>query len=329
MAAAASTNVGLALPRETFARLTPAPFLQAHLKSNIRPSGRRADEFRQPTINKGSLTHANGSAVVRVGNTAVVCGVRGEILRYSDIPNPPKDDASDETLIEELGLVIPNVELSTGCSPSHLPGNAPGSQAQALSYRINAILQPIIRPADLHIEYEGLPVGDGDETVGPQKATKGYWALYVDILCMALDGNALDSICLAAVAALQDTILPSARWDPDREAIICSPLKAESRRLSLKTIPITTTFAVYSTASSLKQSHESENWMLADPDGFEEECCDETVTLSLEFCRTSASAPYLRIEKNGGTFLSTKLIRVCSDLALSHCAKVRDVLDVQ
>jgi hypothetical protein len=34
--------------------------------------------------NAGSLTHTNGSAVVRIGDTAAVCGVRAEILHTKE-----------------------------------------------------------------------------------------------------------------------------------------------------------------------------------------------------------------------------------------------------
>jgi exosome complex component RRP43 len=33
-----------------------------------------------PTLHPNALAHAHGSAVIRSGDTAVVCGVRGEIL---------------------------------------------------------------------------------------------------------------------------------------------------------------------------------------------------------------------------------------------------------
>ena len=114
MANGTAAPPGLAFSQETFAKLTPGPFLQAHLKQPepIRPNGRSLDEFRTPTINTGSLSHCNGSAVVRLGDTAVVCGVRAELLLASDIPHPPSEDTSDADSIERLGLLVPNVELS-------------------------------------------------------------------------------------------------------------------------------------------------------------------------------------------------------------------------
>ncbi len=134
---------GLAFSRETFAKLTPAPFLHAHLQQPepIRPNGRSLDAFSTPTIHTGSLSHSNGSAVVRLGDTAVVCGVRAEILLASDIPHPPGDDISEDDLVERLGLLVPNVELSTGCSPDHLPGSPPSKQSLSMGQRCSSRLR--------------------------------------------------------------------------------------------------------------------------------------------------------------------------------------------
>lgn len=42
----------------------------------MRPDGRGLLEFRPVSINIGTVTTAEGSAVVRVGNTTVICGVK-------------------------------------------------------------------------------------------------------------------------------------------------------------------------------------------------------------------------------------------------------------
>ncbi|KAK0309653.1 hypothetical protein LTR82_015005 [Friedmanniomyces endolithicus] len=188
---------GLAFSRETFAKLTPAPFLQAHLQQPepIRPNGRSLDAFRTPTIHTGSLSHSNGSAVVRLGDTAVVCGVRAEILLASDIPHPPSEDTSEDDLVERLGLLVPNVELSTGCSPDHLPGNPPSTSAQALSYRVLSLMHTsnLIRPGDLSIQYMEPASDDDLPDEGPKTVTKAFWTLYIDVMCIALDGNPFDA----------------------------------------------------------------------------------------------------------------------------------------
>lgn len=91
----------LSLPPSQFARLQPHAFLLAHLappasssydqsgqqqrQRSIRANGREPSQFRTVSANAGSLTHTHGSAVVRIGDTAAVCGVRAEILHTNDI----------------------------------------------------------------------------------------------------------------------------------------------------------------------------------------------------------------------------------------------------
>ncbi|GAB7360050.1 hypothetical protein MBLNU230_g7572t1 [Neophaeotheca triangularis] len=314
---------GLTFPPSTFAKLTPGPYLRAHLEQqpSTRPSGRSSENFRQPTVNTGSLTHSNGSAVVRVGDTAVVCGVRAEILLAEDVPNPPKQESEDDNVVEELGLLVPNVELSTGCSPAHLPGNPPSTLAQALSYRLNSLLHTarLVNIEDLQISYKAPRTDDDGQDEEPETVIKGYWTLYLDILCMSLDGNAFDAAWGAVMAALQNTQLPRAWWDADREAIICSPTPSKAHRLNLACMPVASTFAVFSTATPLKQRSESQSWLLADPDGFEEDVCRETLTVVLAPAREKGQpGRVLGIEKAGGGVIGKGIMKRCVELAESR-----------
>ena len=42
----------------------------------MRPDGRSLQEFRPVSINVGSIKTAEGSAIVKIGNTVVVCGIK-------------------------------------------------------------------------------------------------------------------------------------------------------------------------------------------------------------------------------------------------------------
>ena len=324
MANGATDAPGLSFPRETFAKLTPGPFLHAHLKqpNPVRPNGRSLDEFRKPTVNSGSLTHSNGSAVVRCGDTAVVCGVRGEVLLAADIPQLPGYNSDQDGLIEGLGLFVPNVELSTGCSPDHLPGNPPGTQAQSLSYRVLSLLHSsnLIDTTDLQIQYTEPQTEEDLPDKGLKMVTKAYWTLYIDILYISLDGNAFDTVWAAVIAALRDTVLPKAWWDPDRDMILCSPRLDEANRLQLDDLPVASTFAVFSTASPLKRSDEAEHWVLADPDTFEEGVCGEALTVVVS-SRAKNQWHLLRIEKSGGSAVGHDLVRNCVRLAEERCTE--------
>lgn len=315
----------LSFPRATFAKLTPGPFLLAHLKQDTptRPSGRTPDEFRQPSINTGSLTNSDGSAVVRVGDTAIVCGVRAEILLASDIPHPPRKDLDADDTVAELGLLVPNFELSTGCSPAHLPGNPPSTLAQALSYRLLSLLHTshLVQPTDLKIQYTEPATDEEIPDEGPQVVTKAYWTLYIDILCIALDGNPFDAAWSAVLAALQNTALPNAWWDPDREQILCSPEPAEAHKLRFNELPISSTFAVFSMESPMKRPDQAQHWVLADPDGFEEDVCKESLTIVV-----NGKGGILKIEKSGGAFLGREAMKRCGHIAEQRWKAWNEVL---
>ncbi|EME49154.1 hypothetical protein DOTSEDRAFT_142863 [Dothistroma septosporum NZE10] len=324
MSNASESAAALTFARETFAKLTPGPFLLAHLKQEprpVRPNGRQLFESRQPAVNTGSLTHSNGSAVVRVGDTAIVCGVRGEILLASDIPHAPHEDPEEQDLIEELGLLVPNVELSTGCSPAHLPGNPPSTLAQSLSYRVCSLLQDsrCIDASSLRIEYTEPDTGDDDAADESRVVIKAFWTLYIDVLCLALDGNAFDAAWLAITAALRDTTLPKAWWDQDREGVLCSPLLSDASALTLNEIPSVSTFAVFTTASPLQRPENAQSWVLVDPDAFEEDLCDEMLTIAVRKTG-SGGTTLLKVEKSGGSFIGTLAIRDCVEAASRRLA---------
>jgi exosome complex component RRP43 len=85
----------------TFQRLHPRTYLERFLAEGIRPDGREPGSWRNVSINagtyfysrqarciildtdrtaiSGSITTAEGSSLVRVGNTTVVCGIKAEI----------------------------------------------------------------------------------------------------------------------------------------------------------------------------------------------------------------------------------------------------------
>ncbi|KAI9686829.1 MAG: hypothetical protein M1820_010536 [Bogoriella megaspora] len=352
----ASSSSLLTFPPSTFAALSPSRYLAAHLSSpsHLRPNGRSPNQFRTPAINAGSLTHAHGSAVVRLGNTAVVAGVRGEILRREDIPLPyddladargPEDDSDEDETVEKLGLLVPNVELSTGCSPQHVPGNAPSSVAQSLVHRVREGLRVarLVRPGDLRIwSVDGgkRGIGEGDEEEKPK--VMAYWTLYIDILFIALDGGAFDAAWGAALAALRDVKLSRAWWDREREMVVCSDRVEEARALSLRGLPVSAGMGIFVSGNKRVKGdvvrgfgtegveEETENgkdeaWILADMDTFEEGRCGEEVTVLLD-CSTRKSK-ILKIEKNGGLMVGLREIDEVVKLAETRWSEWSKALD--
>lgn len=316
------------LSRATFAKLSPHPYLLANLDpsdSDIPPArsdGRAPSEVRPPTVNLSSLSHANGSAVVRMGDTTVICGVRGETLLTSNIPNYRASNT--ETELKDYDLLVPNIELATGSAPQFLPGGPPTTLAQTLSTRLFSQLHSskVVEPDDLRIWYnrpaEVDPIedgdnedaemeadGDDDETAGGSREVVAYWVLYIDIFFISFDGNPFDAAWAATLAALRDTKLPKARFDPDRELVICS--RQDPRPLTLRGSPVACTAAVF-TGKETDRPTEGRYWLLSDPDSLEESLCDESVTITVDYSEDKNSPKILSISKHGGTNLSPKLL---------------------
>lgn len=329
----------LTFPRPIFAAVSPHPFLQAHLSANkaaLRASGRAAQEFRAPGINTGSLTHSNGSAVVRLGNTSVVCGVRAEILNEQDTPgtsspasvnangNVDGDGDEDEDTegdeIESLRLLVPNVELSTGSTPAHIPGNAPTTFAQSLITRIRTLLHSthMLRPRDLRILYTPS-TNPEDPDAAPQTELKGYWVLYLDVFFISIDGAAFDAAWLAIVAALRNTKLPRAFFDEEYEGILCSDDPAEASSLNLRGLPVPSSFAVFEGRGE-GDGEKGQDWVLSDPDAFEEGVCRETMTITVD------RGAIRRVEKSGGGVVGRKEMKELVKRAMERWSVVEKAL---
>ncbi|XXH02388.1 Rab proteins geranylgeranyltransferase component A [Hypoxylon texense] len=336
-----ATSKPLTLSSATFAKLTPHPFLLANLQPadpstpSARTNGRQPAQSRPYSVNTSSLTHAHGSAVVRSGDTTVICGVRGETLLASQIPSfrAPQAAAagesisSDEEELRDYDLLVPNVELATGCAPNFLPGVPPTTLAQTLSTRLYSLLHSskLLGAEDLRIYHdisaETEIEGEEAETDQPAKEVKAYWVLYIDILFISFDGNPFDVAWAAMVAALRDTKLPQAHWDVDQEMVLCS--REALSPLSIRGLPVACTAAVF-TAKERQKKGGGQYWILVDPDRLEESLCDETVTMVID-C-TSGETKILTMSKHGGTVVRPAVMRKFATVAEARWKEFHAVL---
>ncbi|KAI9368868.1 ribosomal protein S5 domain 2-type protein [Aspergillus egyptiacus] len=399
------TVPSLSLPPSQFARLQPHAYLLAHLsppassqQPSIRANGRAPSQFRVTSANTGSLTHTNGSAVVRVGDTTAVCGVKAEILHTEDIaswsvshssstsskrrkltnptakPGEDREDGSTEadgdenSYIEDFNLLVPNLSLSTGCAPGFIPGAPPSALAQSLSHQILSLLHTtrLVRAEDLQIWYEQPNLGaeelerhneseqmDVDtEQEGPNEAAlhareiKAFWVLYIDIMIISLAGNPFDAAWTAVLAALQDTKLPRAWWDVDNETVVCSDLVSEARSLSLRGLPVASSFCVFEAdaaagwraviipdAEEERKLAEDERkgiqrrWILADPDGYEEGLSQEQVCLVVDKKQGGdGKVSIVKMEKNGGLAVDRKELKQLVELSARRWEDIDQIL---
>ncbi|KAL6231817.1 hypothetical protein BDW75DRAFT_34232 [Aspergillus navahoensis] len=394
----------LALPPSQFARLQPHAYLLAHLsppassqQPSIRANGRSPSQFRITSANTGSLTHTNGSAVVRVGDTTAVCGIKAEILHTEDIAswsvshsssspstsnkrrkltNPTEkpgedcedgseDEAEENSYIEDFSLLVPNLSLSTGCAPGFIPGAPPSGLAQSLSHQILSLLHSsrLVCAKDLEIWYrrpnfgaeelerhnegEKMDMDAGlksDEDTLETREIKAFWVLYIDIMIISLAGNPFDAAWTAVLAALRDTKLPRAWWDADNETVVCSDLVAEARKLSLRGLPVASSFGVFEADAAAgwraiiipdveeeRKLAEGDRkgirrrWILADPDGYEEELTHESVCLVVD--KTSdGKVNIMRMVKNGGFAVDRRELKELVEISARRWDDINQIL---
>ncbi|KAM5180566.1 exosome complex component RRP43 [Mantella aurantiaca] len=161
-----------------------------------------------------SITTADGSALVKIGNCTVICGIKAEFA------TPPIDAPNK-------GYIVPNVELTPLCSPRYRPG-PPGEEAQVASQFIADVVEnsQIILKEDLCIEHGKLA-----------------WVLYCDLICLDYGGNLLDTCVCALVAALRNARLPFVKIN--EETGLAQVTLSTRSALKIHKHPISTSFAIF------------------------------------------------------------------------------------
>ncbi|SNX86718.1 related to Exosome complex exonuclease RRP43 [Melanopsichium pennsylvanicum] len=245
----ASSSNNADLVATTFKRLHPVSYLSRFLDSSIREDGRALAAFRDATLTLGSISTADGSAFVRIGNTSCIAAIKAEVA-------PPQLARPRD------GYLIPNVELPAVCSSKFKPG-APQGEAQVLTSRLLALLNSsnVLDMQQLYIEHG-----------------KAVWCLYLDISFICFDGNAMDAAVLAAVAALSDTRLSKASYDPDTEQVSCSTHPSARAKLHLNDVPFAASFAIFDNAH-----------LLSDPTAFESALSASHITVAISIHPSSIS----------------------------------------
>lgn len=180
------------------------------LDKDARLDGRRLDEYRKITIKKGiSAKSAEGSAMVNIGDTTVIAGVKMEVaLPYPDMP--------------DKGTIIVGVELLPLSSPDYESG-PPSIKAIELA---RASVDRGIRESKA-IDFEKLCI----------KEREKVWNVLIDIYSFDDHGNLSDALGLAALAALQDTKFP--KYNEKENKILYD--EKTDKSLELTNLPVTVT----------------------------------------------------------------------------------------
>ncbi len=148
-----------------------------------RIDGRDFDEVRTIKIKTGFIQRADGSALVELGDTKVLVGVKIE-------PGEPFPDTPD------MGIMTTNVELVPLASPTFEPG-PPSEEAIELA----RVVDRGIRESHT-IDMEKLVIEEGEKV----------WVVFIDMHVLDYHGNLFDACGIAALAALNDATVPAERF---------------------------------------------------------------------------------------------------------------------
>ncbi|KAG6797182.1 exosome complex component RRP43 [Apis mellifera caucasica] len=192
----------------------PVKYLQDHLAQDVRPDGRQFLSFRPISVNISSITHADSSAIFKIGNTTIVCGIKSELA-------VPKAESP------ECGYIVPNIELPPLCSPKFRPG-PPSDQAQVITKLVENILRN-----SAAIDLKELCVYKG----------KLVWVLYCDLVCINYDGSIIDACIGALTATLNTLTLPEIFYNVETGHVSINSTKRI--RFPIKALPVSITFAIF------------------------------------------------------------------------------------
>lgn len=165
--------------------------LLAYLRRGERLDGRGLHEYRSIRVQCNIVSKAEGSALVQLGNTKVIAGLKTALSN-------PFPDAPDQ------GLLIVNAELTPLASPFFEPG-PPGEEDIELA----RIVDRGIRSAPA-VDFGKLSVLPGSKV----------WGLFVDIYPLDYDGNLVDAAGLATMAALLSGKIPKATAEENRVVVL-------------------------------------------------------------------------------------------------------------
>lgn len=145
---------------------------------------RAFDEFREIKIEKGVINKAEGSAMVTIGKTKILAGVKMEL-------GTPYPDTPDE------GTIVVNAEFTPLASPDFESG-PPSEDATELA----RVVDRGIRESHA-LDFKKMCIEEGEK----------IWMASIDIHIINNDGNLIDASALAAIASLMDAKLPKLTED--------------------------------------------------------------------------------------------------------------------
>ncbi|MBE0525414.1 MAG: exosome complex protein Rrp42 [Candidatus Thorarchaeota archaeon] len=180
-------------------------FIQNLIRKGERIDGRAFNEYRELDIEANVVpAKAEGSALVRLGDTSVVAGVKVLV-------GEPYPDSPDE------GVIMVTVEMSPMASPLFELG-PPRDDAIELA----RIVDRGVRESET-VDAKGLCIEEG----------KKVYTVFADVYPLEYDGNLIDACSIAVNAALLTTRFPEMKWE-DKKVVATGKIM----KLPIKNIAI-------------------------------------------------------------------------------------------
>lgn len=156
-----------------------------------RLDGRKPFEYREVQIFPNLIERAEASALVRLGETKVLAGIKLEI-------GEPFPDRPDK------GVFMTNIELSPVASPVFELG--PPSD---YTVELSRVIDRGIREAEM-VDLDKLSIIPGEKV----------WMIFIDIFPLDNGGNLIDASTIASVVALYNTIMPEIEVEGDEVTVL-------------------------------------------------------------------------------------------------------------
>lgn len=166
-----------------------------------RADGRSFTQYRPITIERNIIKKAEGSALVKLGKTQVMVGIKIQ-------PGEPFPDAPNR------GVIVTNAELVPLASPIFEPG-----PPNEYGIELARVVDRGVRESGA-VDLDALCIVPGEKV----------WVIFIDIHILDDCGNIMDASSLGAIAALLGATVPASRFG-----------LGEDFPLPVKDIPIATT----------------------------------------------------------------------------------------
>ncbi len=180
------------------------------LKKGNRIDGRAPEDYRPITIQLNPIPKAEGSALVKIGDTMVMTGIKTEI-------GEPFRDRPFEGVLQVHAEYVPLA------SPSFEPGPPDENAIEAARIIDRCLREPKAVKLDELVIIPGRKV----------------WIVFNDIYLIDHDGNVVDAGALATMAALNMAKLPKIIGIEGDNVVIDRSVRETSLPLSLNVVTVT------------------------------------------------------------------------------------------